>query len=186
MAESVDGLVVTISGDIGPLRASLSEASRLSDDFSRDLTRAFDDAAVKGRTLEETMKRLISALSSHALEAALQPITSAFGNSLTGLLGSFGVGGLPVPFAKGGVIASPIAFPLGESRMGVAGEAGPEAIMPLARAADGSLGVKAKGAGAPVNITFNVTTPDADSFRRSQGQIAAMLSRTVSRGSRNL
>ncbi|ODA66833.1 hypothetical protein A7A08_02130 [Methyloligella halotolerans] len=71
MAESVDGLVVTISGDVGPLRASLSDASRLSDDFARDLTRAFDDAAVKGRTLEETMKRLVASLSSHALESAL-------------------------------------------------------------------------------------------------------------------
>ena len=186
MVESVDGLVVTISGDVGPLRASLSEASRLSDDFARDLTRAFDDAAVKGRTLEETMKRLVASLSSHALESALSPFTRAFGDTLTGLLGSVGVGALPVPFAKGGVIASPVGFPLSEGRTGIAGEAGPEAIMPLTRAADGSLGVKAKGAGVPVNITFNVTTPDADSFRRSQGQIAAMLSRTVSRGSRNL
>jgi hypothetical protein len=37
-----------------------------------------------------------------------------------------------------------------------------------------------------VNVTFNVTTPDAESFRRSEGQIAAMLSRAVGRGSRNL
>jgi phage-related minor tail protein len=70
--------------------------------------------------------------------------------------------------------------------MGIAGEAGPEAILPLSRGADGRLGVKAEGRGAPVNITFNVTSPDADSFRRSEGQIAAMLSRAVSRGQRNL
>ena len=70
--------------------------------------------------------------------------------------------------------------------MGIAGEAGPEAILPLSRGSDGRLGVRAQGGGAGVNVTFNVTTPDADSFRRSEGQIAAMLSRVVGRGQRNL
>jgi phage-related minor tail protein len=86
------------------------------------------------------------------------------------------------------VIASPISFPLGGGRTGIAGEAGPEAIMPLARGADGRLGVRTSGGGAsgPVNVTVNISTPDAESFRRSEGQIAAMLSRTVSRGQRNL
>ena len=70
---------------------------------------------------------------------------------------------------------------------GIAGEAlGLRPILPLSRGADGRLGVKAEGRGGPVNITFNVTSPDADSFRRSEGQIAAMLSRAVSRGQRNL
>jgi phage-related minor tail protein len=186
MADATDGITVVISGDIAPLRSALSEASRLSDSFARDLTRGFEDAAIKGRTLSDTLQRLVTSLSSHALEVALNPISQAFGNSLTSLLGSVGLGSLPVPFANGGVIASPTGFALGGGQLGIAGEAGPEAIMPLTRGADGSLGVKAQGAGSAVNVTFNVTTPDADSFKRSQGQIAAMLSRTVSRGNRNL
>lgn len=189
MAE-IDGITVTISGDVGPLRASLAEASRLSDRFARDLSNGFEDAAIKGRSLNETLQRLVTSLSETALEAALAPVTGFFGNALTSLMGSFGLGGLggalPVPFAKGGVIASPIAFPMGSGGTGIAGEAGPEAIMPLSRGADGRLGVKASGGAAPVNITFNVTAADAESFRRSEGQIAAMLSRTVSRGQRNL
>ncbi len=186
MADATDGLVVVISGDISPLRDALSEATRLSDSFADDLTHAFEDAAVKGRTLSDTLQRLATALSSHALEAALDPISQAFGSSLTGLLGSAGVGSLPTAFADGGVIAAPVGFPLGDGQLGLAGEAGPEAILPLTRGADGSLGVRAQGTASGVNITFNVTTPDADSFKRSQGQIAAMLSRTVSRGNRNL
>ncbi len=43
-----------------------------------------------------------------------------------------------------------------------------------------------KGGGSAVNITFNVTAQDAQSFRRSEGQIAAMLNRVVGRGARNL
>ena len=71
------------------------------------------------------------------------------------------------------------------SGQGKGGERGPEAILPLARGPDGSLGVRASTTGA-VSITFNITTPDADSFRRSETQIAALLARAVGQGQRNL
>jgi len=65
------------------------------------------------------------------------------------------------------------------------GEAGPEAIMPLSRGADGRLGVRAAGGGGAVNITMNISTPDVQGFQRSQGQIAAQMSRALGRGQRN-
>ena len=92
---------------------------------------------------------------------------------------------MPVPFADGGIIASPITFPLAGNRVGIAGERGAEAILPLARGPDGRLGVRAGGSGG-INVTFNVTTPDADSFRRSETQLAALLARAVAQGQRNL
>ena len=163
----------------------LSEASSLGSKFAGDLTRAFEDAAIKGRSLADVLRSLALSLSTQTLQAAISPISKIFGNALAGLLGSAGIP--TTPFASGGVIASPIAFPLGGSgRKGIAGEAGPEAILPLSRGADGRLGVKAEGRSGAVNITFNVTSPDADSFRRSEGQIAAMLNRAVNRGARNL
>jgi phage-related minor tail protein len=93
---------------------------------------------------------------------------------------------MPVPFAAGGVIASPITFPLAGGRLGIAGEAGAEAIMPLTRGTAGRLGVRAQGGTNAINVTFNVSTPDAESFRKSETQLAAMLARTVGRGQRNL
>ena len=51
------------------------------------------------------------------------------------------------PFAAGGVIGTPTYFPLMTGGTGLAGEAGPEAIMPLARGPDGRLGVAASGGG---------------------------------------
>jgi hypothetical protein len=39
---------------------------------------------------------------------------------------------------------------------------------------------------AATQVTVNITTPDAPSFRQSQGQVAAMLTRAVERGQRNL
>jgi hypothetical protein len=45
--------------------------------------------------------------------------------------------------------------------------------------------VTSQGGGA-VHVTFNIATPDAESFQRSETQIAAMLARAVSAGHRNL
>ena len=78
-------------------------------------------------------------------------------------------------FASGGVVSSPTLFKFadgGTTRTGLMGEAGPEAIMPLKRGADGSLGVQANGlreamgaapgstgGGAPVlNMSFQSST----------------------------
>jgi phage-related minor tail protein len=186
MVDDTDGMYVVIGGDIAPLRSALADASRLSNSFASNLTRAFTDASFKGKALSDVLRSLALSLSQNTLEAALAPISRAFGDSLTQLLGGAGlVPSAPVPFAKGGVIASPVTFPLG-GRRGLAGEAGPEAILPLARGRDGRLGVRSETGAAPVSVTFNVTTQDADSFRRSEGQIAAMLSRAVGRGQRNL
>ena len=44
--------------------------------------------------------------------------------------------------------------------------------------------VAARAAAPPV--TFNVSTPDAQSFRRAEGQIAAMVTRSALRGRRSL
>ncbi len=83
-------------------------------------------------------------------------------------------------FARGGVVDAPLAFPLARGT-GLVGEAGPEAILPLARGADGRLGVQAGGAPGPV-INVTIQTPDIEGFRRSRGQVAAELARAVARG----
>lgn len=58
-----------------------------------------------------------------------------------------------VPFASGGVFGSPTLFAMGGGRAGVLGEAGPEAIMPLARGSDGRLGVRASIAGSRLSAS---------------------------------
>jgi phage-related minor tail protein len=58
-------------------------------------------------------------------------------------------------FADGGVVTRPTAFAM-SGGMGLMGEAGPEAILPLRRGADGKLGVASAGGGAAINQTINV------------------------------
>ena len=69
---------------------------------------------------------------------------------------------------------------------GLAGEAGPEAILPLARGADGRLGVAAAGRAAGATINVQIATPDVDSFRRSEVYLTGQIARAVARGQRGL
>ncbi|HEX5998057.1 MAG TPA: phage tail tape measure protein [Hyphomicrobiaceae bacterium] len=187
-------LTVAIDADTRPLQAQLAGLTTLGNRFGSALSRSFVDVALKGKDLGDVLRSLALRLSEIALKAAFAPLTSAIGNGLAGLF-SGGLGfaqgavlrqGLPVPFAQGGVIASPVAFPLAGNRIGLAGERGPEAILPLARGADGNLGVRAEGGRGGINVTFNIATPDIESFRRSETQLAALLARAVAQGQRNL
>jgi phage-related minor tail protein len=185
MADEIPTLTVTIDADTRPLEAQLAEVSKAGARFSSALSQSFADLAIKGKSFGDVLRSLALRLSEIALKAAFKPLTDALGASLAFARGGVIRQGLPVPFAEGGVIASPIAFPLAGNRFGVAGERGPEAILPLARGPDGRLGVRAESGGA-INVTFNISTPDIESFRRSETQLAALLARAVAQGQRNL
>ena len=64
------------------------------------------------------------------------------------------------------------------------GERGAEAIMPLARGPNGQLGIAAQGATRPTTINVTIRANDAESFRRSESQVAGALARAVARGQR--
>lgn len=54
-------------------------------------------------------------------------------------------------FAQGGIVTGPTPFTFGGGRLGVMGEAGPEAVLPLSRDSSGKLGVR----GGAVNVTVH-------------------------------
>lgn len=191
MTDAYAPVEVTFEADTGPLSDAIANLGKLSESFGRQLSGALRDAALNGRSLEDVLRRVGLNLAGMALSQGLQPLanqTSAlFAGLLRGLTGAlpFEKGGV-VPFASGGVVAAPTYFPLGRG-LGVMGEAGAEAVLPLRRGADGRLGVaSAGGTGGPVNVVFNVRSPDAASFQKSEGQITAMIARATSRGMRRL
>lgn len=167
-----------------------SELERAAERFSSTVVGGLRSAVVEGRRLDRVLASAARSISASVLKAALKPLGEALigGSGLGSILSAAAVGAVKtagnlLPFAEGGVIGTPATFPLGGGRTGLAGEAGPEAILPLTRGRDGRLGVTAAG-GAPVHVTMTVTTPDADSFRRSEAQVTAMLARAVGRGRR--
>jgi phage-related minor tail protein len=174
------------------LRFELEAADKAGRRFAGSLVSAFEGLAFKGKSLSDVVRSLALNLSHTVLKSAFAPLERGIGSLFSGALGggqAFANGGVfqrggVVPFAAGGVISSPIAFPLSGGLTGIAGERGAEAIMPLARGRDGRLGVVAQGGAA--SITINISTPDAESFRKSETQVAAMIARASALGRRNL
>ncbi|MDF1621294.1 phage tail tape measure protein [Pseudothioclava nitratireducens] len=172
------------------------EVGTLTNSMGRGLRRAFDGLVFDGMKLSDALRDVAKSMADSVYNVAMRPVQTAVGGAvasginglLSGLLpfangGSFAQGRV-MPFARGGVISSPTTFPM-RGATGLMGEAGPEAIMPLTRGADGRLGVQAQGGGRPVNVVMNITTPDVSGFARSQSQIAAQMSRALARGERN-
>lgn len=197
--EGATGVVSAFESELGRMRETLlytgREVNVLSNGFGSGLRRAFDGVVFDGLKLSDALKGVAKSFADTAYGVALKPVQNALGgfiaNGLNGLLGgqAFADGGAfaqgrVMPFAKGGVVTGPTHFPMRGGR-GLMGEAGPEAIMPLARGADGRLGVQAAGGGRPVTVVINISTPDVQGFQRSQAQIAAQASRALTRGQRN-
>jgi phage-related minor tail protein len=186
MPDREDTMTVHVDADLSAFRADMEDATRIARGFGAALSSAFEGAALKGKGLGDVLRDIAQRLSRLALDAALKPLeqslTSALGAALQGAL-PFKQGGVLTPFAGGGVVSGPSLFAM-RGGLGLMGEAGPEAILPLRRGADGRLGVAADS-GRAVQVTFNITTPDVEGFRKARGQIAADLSRTVQRGARN-
>lgn len=203
----VDALETSLSGAAGMAASFDAELSRINTSFNATgasaakfessltsgVSRAIDQVVLQGGSLADSLQTVANSLIDTAYNTAVQPVSDHVGGVVSqavgGLFGgAFANGaafsqGRVMPFAKGGVVSSPVAFPM-KGATGFMGEAGPEAIMPLTRGADGKLGVQSQG-GAATQVVMNITTQDARSFERSQSQIAARMSRVLGAGARN-
>ena len=100
------------------------------------------------------------------------PVTlSANGNA-------FGANGI-VPYRKGGVVSSPTMFKYGGSKLGIMGEAGPEAIMPLKRGRDGKLGVAGGGGTTTVNVSVDAKGTKVEGDGKQMAQLGRMLGSAI-------
>jgi phage-related minor tail protein len=173
MAEG-DPVVVNVQVDASALRRELTEAERLSRSFGSALGDALEAGVVKGRSLGDVLRGLGARLSEIALSAALKPVENAFGSIFSSLTRG-ALGGVS-PFGQAG-LSTPSSL--------VSGGAGFAGVTPAPA-------VSAEGSHAPAPtpfagpITVNISTPDAESFRRSEAQVTAALARAVARGRRGL
>jgi lambda family phage tail tape measure protein len=122
-------------------------------------------------------------------------LRAAASNFLSSLMGTFGfanggvfAGGKVTAFANGGVVGGPTLFPMANG-MGLMGEAGPEAIMPLKRGKDGKLGVASEGgSGQVVNnyYTYNISAVDAKSVAQLFSENRRTLLGTIKQAEKEL
>lgn len=130
---------------------------------------AFEDAIVEGKKFRDVMLSLLQDIQKALIRSLItDQISSAISSGLSGMFSGGGKttpaptksahgnvfsGGSVVPFASGGLITRPSLFPMANGGVGLAGEAGTEAIMPLFRGSNGDLGVKgAGGRGVEINV----------------------------------
>jgi phage-related minor tail protein len=198
---SATSMAAAFQGELRSMQDAMLYTGREVNSMSRSigggLRRAFDGVVFDGMRLSDALRGVAQSMVDAAYNTAMRPVQNALGSALangvnglmSGLLpfekgGAFTQGRV-TPFARGGIVSGPTTFPM-RGGVGLMGEAGPEAIMPLRRGPDGKLGVAAAGGGGrPVNVTMHITTPDVQGFQRSQSQIAAQMSRALARGQRN-
>ena len=139
---------------------------------------AIDGTKSLGEVASNVLGNIANKILDVAINMALFGVMSGTGTG-GGLLGGlfkknangnvFAQNGI-VPFANGGIVDRPMMFPFAKG-IGLMGEAGPEAIMPLKRGADGKLGVAGGGGGTSVTVNVDAS---GSSVQGNNGQSAAL------------
>jgi len=153
------------------LRAAQERSREIAEGLAQDITGPIKEALKSGEFTWETfagaVSRIAQNLASRLIDLAFKPIENALINAFSGggsgggflaSLFGFAKGGVfaggqeLTAFARGGVVNRPMVFPFSRG-IGLMGEAGPEAILPLRRGRDGRLGVEMNGAASLSSAT---------------------------------
>jgi phage-related minor tail protein len=191
-AERLGEAVTKAGGAAGGARDALEHMKDVAKGLAEDITGPLKDALKSGelswQSFANAVSDIASRLASRLIDTAFKPIEDALlrafsgGGASGGGSGVFGwitkaIGGLfgggfaqggvfaqtgqVAAFARGGIVDRPTVFPFGRG-IGLMGEAGPEAILPLRRGPGGRLGVEAGTAQPAAQIApriINVLNP---------------------------
>jgi hypothetical protein len=156
--DGIDDLERTIGPVLDGAKGRIDALTLSSKQFESAMTRAFMQASIGGKQLDDVLKGLALRLSGMAVAKAFNPfaatLTSGFGTVFSGVSGGQGNGGGPSAGAGGG-----------------GGNAMPGAAM--------------TGSAVP-NVNVHISTPDLGSFRRSEAYVTGQIARAVARGQRSL
>ncbi|MEZ5747599.1 MAG: tape measure protein [Paracoccaceae bacterium] len=148
------------------VRAAQERSREIAQGLAQDIVGPIKEALQSGEFTWETfasaISRIAQNLANRLIELAFKPIENALMRAFSGMGGGGGffaslfgfakggafAGGQELTaFARGGVVNRPTVFPFSRG-IGLMGEAGPEAILPLRRGRDGRLGVEMNSAPA--------------------------------------
>jgi len=181
--DSADGAGNAIEKSFGQ---TMRDKLRSFGDSIKTLNESMADVVVKGiKGMEDALVNFVttgklnfrnlanSMIADMARIAIQQTITKPFTNFITGLFGNANgnafVDGKVQKYAYGGtVVRKPTLFPMANGGVGLMGEAGAEAILPLRRGSNGKLGVQSTGGGIG-NIVVNVDASGSSVEGNEQG-----------------
>lgn len=144
-------------GALGGVKDKVEALKDSANEMKDTFKGAFKDLVTGAKDLGDVVSDVLNKIADKLLDSAFDLLLgggSSGGGFLGGLLGGifpsakgnvFSGGASISAFANGGVVNSPTLFPMTGSQTGLMGEAGPEAIMPLSRGANGKLGVQTSG-----------------------------------------
>jgi phage-related minor tail protein len=181
---------ISLGADISPLSGALDSAAKALSDFANgpvaetsarietavnrsfnSVARTISRAAVSGKL---SIDQMVSAILADFEKVAVSRfIVKPLEGIVSNIAGSiFSVGGAR---ASGGPVAADVPY--------LVGEQGPELFVP---SSNGSIVPNSTLGASRPQIVLNVQTKDAPSFLKSEPQLAAMMSRALARGQRNL
>lgn len=201
-SEAATAALGNVPANAEPAKDSFLDLTDVANDAARNMANVFADffsdtdqniGDMLTSFLEATAKMIMQAMMLQAVQAGM----TAMGFPMKFAKGGVFDGGLQA-FADGGVVNQPTFFKFADGggfKNGLMGEAGPEAILPLKRGADGKLGVATNGSsGANVNIAIHEapgTKATVNQRSDSQGnltldiiidQIESKMSQNIARG----
>lgn len=150
------------TGVVSELSGQMSTLENVTARFGQTLSKSLVQGIAQGKSFEGILQGMGDKLIRMSLNAAFQPLESVV-NGLFGALS--GTAGNLVSGALGGVASGGLTGVFGGAAMAAPGGAKPA---------------------APMTINMAISTPDAESFRRSEAQVSAALARAVVRGQRSL
>ena len=132
----------------------LDEIAQASEQWVDSITDSIVEFSRTGKTAwKDLVDTIITDIEKIALkELIVGPLIKAGGGLLGFSKGGAFMGGDLIPAKNGHVTNGPELFKFSGGQMGIRGEAGNEAIMPITRTASGKLGVSAEGGGVSVNV----------------------------------
>lgn len=150
----------------------------ITEELGLTFTSAFEDAALSGEKFSDVLAGLAKDIERMILR---KTVTEPLGNIFDDLIGGFDFGsifananggvysGAGISAYSGQVVNSPTLFPFAKG-VGLMGEAGPEAIMPLKRGRGGKLGIEGGGS-TIVNVYNNANGTQATATEKNDNGV---------------
>lgn len=145
----------TYNRAVDDLKHKLGGVGDAAKKMKGEIGSALEDIILKGGDASEVISNLLASFASSLFQSGFDSLFPTLANAK----GNAFSGGNIIPFASGGIVSGPTMFGM-RGGLGLMGEAGPEAIMPLRRGSDGKLGVAAAhggsaGGGVAVHVTVD-------------------------------